>query len=85
MVEDKVVEVEKKLQEKIVENEVLKEQVKKLIEEVQKFFGEGGVDGVKDKLSKLVCGLDDVEDGGEEKLFVEVVVDVFIKKVLFFF
>lgn len=64
MVEDKVVEVEKKLQEKIVENEVLKEQVKKLIEEVQKFFGEGGVDGVKDKLSKLVCGLDDVEDGG---------------------
>lgn len=85
MAEDKVAEVEKKLQEKIAENEALKEQVKKLTEEVQKLLGEGGVDGVKDKLSKLACGSDDAEDGGQEKPPAEAAADVLTKKALSFF
>lgn len=67
MADDKVAELETKLKEKMAENETLQEQVKKLKEELQKLLGEGGVDGLKDKLGKLACGSDDAEDGGEEK------------------
>lgn len=67
MADDKVAELETKLKEKMAENETLQEQVKKLKEELQKLLGEGGVDGLKDKLGKLACASDDAEDGEEEK------------------
>ena len=67
MADDKVAELETKLKEKMAENETLQEQVKKLKEELQKLLGEGGVDGLKDKLGKLACASDDAEDGEAEK------------------
>jgi len=85
MAEDKVAELESKLAEKTAENAELLAKIAALKEQVEKLLGEGGVDGVKDKLAELACGSDDAKDGGEETPPVEAAKDLLTKKALSFF
>ena len=85
MAEDKVAALEKQLAEKTAENAELLAKCAALKEQVEKLLGEGGVDGLKDKMAELACKSDDAEDGGEEKPPVEAAKDVLTKKALSFF